>query len=658
MVAMRNVKEESMTAADRQRGPLAPSALHTNADRRPTGARAAAQALIENGVTDLFGIHGYINPIIEEACILGARMWHFRHEQSAGFAADAYARVLRKPGVCFASASAGMANYLGALSQGIGALSPIVLLVGQHGTAGDRLETLQEGYAAECFKSVAKWTHRCTDWELNAFWVRKAMVDSMTFPPGPIVLEFPLNTQFAFGSQPQRKYVPGIGLPAVPQCQADPTDVQAVVDRLLAARKPLLIAGDGVYWSDGADTYRQLAEFLSIPASSRRTARGAMPEDHVLAYKASYRRRLLDEADLIVLVGMRAGELESWFEAPDWPRGNVDYIQINETPGELWLGLPSAHMLVGSANLVLRQLLEAAKSRCNGNPVERSEWVATLKEARERHLGRHAQNLKGYANRTPIHTAELCQAIADVIDQDATVIYDSYSGSLYLSEMLTAHFPGQILDAGPRVALGQGIGMAFGAALARPGKQVVTLVGDGGIGLSGMDVETFARYGVPAVIVVLNNSSWGGNALARTEIQPGIGSWDMTSGLRYDAVMQPLGCHVEHVDQPGELRPALQRALASGKVAVVNVIADTDGTGVSLPWLRLKIGEFWSRGIDDLPESVLKHFRSVSPMEALRLQKTARDNGTNIDLAFMAAITGHSEEQLCALADAHSYSRE
>ena len=641
-----------MTAAARSPD----SAAQVNANRRLTGARAAAQALIENGVTDLFGIHGYINPIIEEACVLGARMWHFRHEQSAGFAADAYARVLRKPGVCFASASAGMANYLGALSQGIGALSPIVLLVGQHGTAGDCLQTLQEGYAAECFKSVAKWTHRCTDWELNAFWVRKALVEALTYPPGPVVLEFPLNNQFAFGPQPQRKYVSGAGLPIVPQSQADPKVVQAVVDRLLVAKNPLLIAGDGVYWSGGADAYRELAEFLSIPASSRRTARGAIPEDHPLAYKAGYRRRLFDAADLIVLIGMRAGELESWFEAPDWPRGSADYIQINETPGELWLGLPSVHMLVGSANLVLRQLLEAAKARRDRKPVERCEWLETLNDARERHENRHAQTLKGYAERTPIHTAELCQAIADVIDEDATVIYDSYSGSLYLSEMLTAHFPGQILDAGPRVALGQGIGMAFGAALARPGKQVITLVGDGGIGLSGMDVETLVRYGVPAVIVVLNNSSWGGNALARAEIQPGIGSWDMTPGLRYDAVMKPLGCHVEHVEQPGELRPALRRALASGKVAVVNVVADADGTGVSLPWLRLKIGEFWSRGIDDLPESVLKHFRAVSPLEALRLQKTARDNGTNIDLAFMAAITGHSEEVLRRLAEEVSHS--
>jgi len=218
-----------------------------------TGARAVAEALIDNGVTDLFGIHGYTNPVIEEACRLGAHMWHFRHEQAAGFAAEAYGRITRRPGVFFVSASAGMANALSSLSQGTGACSPIILLVGQHGTAGDRLGILQEGYAAECFESVAKWTKRLTDWELNSFWVRKALIDSITYPAGPVVLEIPLNNQWAFGDAVQRKYVAGLGeLPTVPMTQADPARVVDAVEILHAAQRPMIIAGDGVHWSGGS----------------------------------------------------------------------------------------------------------------------------------------------------------------------------------------------------------------------------------------------------------------------------------------------------------------------------------------------------------------------------------------------------------------------
>lgn len=622
--------------------------------KRLTGARAIARALVDNGVKDIFGVHGYINSVIEEACRLGVNMYHFRHEQSAGFAADAYGRALRKPAVCFASASAGMANYLGALSQGKGALSPMVLIVGQHGTAGDHLEILQEGYAADCFKTVAKWTKRLTDWELNSYWVRKALIDSMTFPPGPVVLEVPLNTQFAFGDQPQRKYVQGGGLPVLPRTQGDPELVGQVAGLLMSAERPLLIAGDGIYWSAGEGEYQQISELLLTPASARRTARGAMPENHRLSFTSAMRRSLFESADVICLVGMRAGELDSWYEAPDWPT-NAKYIQIAETAEEIWHGLRADVNIVGSSKLVLRQVMKEVDARGWKPSSKRKEWANQLAPLRKRQEVRKSESLAQAAGKKPIHTRELAQAIAETIDSDATIIYDSYSGSLYLTDAVTAIFAGQILDSGPRVALGQGVGMVLGAAVARPGKQVITLVGDGGIGLAGMDVETLARYKVPAVIVVLNNSSWGGNALTRQELQPDIGSWEMTPGLRYDKAFGPLGCHVEHVEASKDLKPALKRALTCGKVAIVNVVADTEGTGVSLPWLRLKIGEYYSRGLADLPASVLAHFKGLSLMETLRLHKTARDNGTNIDIPFLAGITGHSEQEILATAKQRGY---
>jgi acetolactate synthase-1/2/3 large subunit len=347
---------------------------------------------------------------------------------------------------------------------------------------------------------------------------------------------------------------------------------------------------------------------------------------------------------VICLIGLRAGELDSWFEAPDWPVDRT-YIQIQETPEEIWHGLQTAATVVGSSRLVLRQINEAIARRTVSTPISRPEWIGKLGEARAAHSAGRERELERWADSTPIHTHELAQAIADVLAPEATVIFDSYQGSLYLTDAVTATFPGQVLDAGPRVALGQGVGMCFGAAIARPGTQVLSLIGDGGIGLAGMDIETFTRYEIPAVFVILNNSSWGGNSLAQADIQPNLGSWEMMRDIRYDEMFAPLGCHVEHVTESGELRPALRRALESGKPAVVNVIADADSPAASLPWLRLKTGEYYSRGIADLPPGALDHFR-VSAVEALRLQKTARDNGTTIPLSFMAQLTGTTEDEL------------
>ncbi len=622
-------------------------------DLRLTGGRAIARTLIDNGVTDMFGVHGYINNVLEETCRLGVNNIHFRHEQSAGFAADAYGRIKQKTGVCYASSSGGMSNYLAPLSQGIGALSPMLLLVGQHGTAGDGLEVLQEGYAAECFKTVTKWTKRLTDWEMNSYWTQKALRETVSYPPGPVCLEIPLNNQWNHGSAPQRKYLVGSGEPAPIFSGGDPRRVERVAELLLAAKRPLIVVGDGIYWSQGSDSLLALAELMQVPVNSRRTARGAVSELHPLGLPASMRGPMLAEADLIILVGMRAGELESWFEAPDWPRGSVKYVQINETPQELWYALPSEEMVVGTSRLVIEQLTVLCATTLGSKKVERPDWVARVAALRERHGQNRKTLLEKFAGRTPIHTYELTDVLANVVDHDASVIYDSYSGSLYLTDALKARFAGQILDAGPRVALGQGIGMSIGAAVARPGKQVVTLVGDGGMGIAAPDIETMIHYNLPAVVVVLNNSSWGGNSLQGDDIHPNI-DWSVGKNNRWDLAFEAFGAHGEYVERSEDLEPAMRRALESGKPAVVNVVADCDGVDYSQAWLRLKSGDMFSRGLDEIGPEIRRHF-AVTPINALRIMKTAMDNGTNIPLSFIAGLTGNDEDSLRELAHARSF---
>jgi acetolactate synthase I/II/III large subunit len=273
-----------------------------------------------------------------------------------------------------------------------------------------------------------------------------------------------------------------------------------------------------------------------------------------------------------------------WFEAPDWPRGSVKYVQINETAQEIWYGLPSEVLAVGASKLVLRQLLDLCASELKGKRIERPEWTARLQAVREKSAARRRELGAKYANQTPIHTFELTDVLANMVDDDATVIYDSYSGLLYLTDAVQSKFAGQVLDAGPRVALGQGVGMTIGAAVARPDKQVVTLVGDGGIGISGPDIETMIHYGLPGVIVVLNNSSWGGNALRGEDIHPHI-DWSVGKNNRWDLAFKALGAHGEYVEQSADLKPAMKRALESGKPAVVNVVADCDGVEYSQAWL-------------------------------------------------------------------------
>jgi acetolactate synthase-1/2/3 large subunit len=161
-----------------------------------------------------------------------------------------------------------------------------------------------------------------------------------------------------------------------------------------------------------------------------------------------------------------------------------------------------------------------------------------------------------------------------VIDSDATIVIDSFTMSGWMSQWFHARFPGQILDAGPLAPVGHGVGMAIGAQLARPGKQVVLIIGDGGLGVSGFDLETARRYGLPIVAVLWNNSSWGPSFEEMPFLKGRTDPFEILPNQRYDRMFELMDCHGEHVERPEEFRPALERALRAGKTALVNVVGD------------------------------------------------------------------------------------
>jgi acetolactate synthase-1/2/3 large subunit len=190
------------------------------------------------------------------------------------------------------------------------------------------------------------------------------------YPPGPVCLEIPLNNQWKFGPEQQRKYVAAGTAPSVPLAAGDPRLIQQISALLLAAKRPIIVAGDGVYWSDGMADLQNLATLMQVPTNTRRTARGAVSETDPMGLASSARGAMLADADLIVLIGMRAGELESWFEAPDWPRASVKYVQINETAQELWYGLPSEVLAVGASKLVIQQILAICAAELGNKKVD------------------------------------------------------------------------------------------------------------------------------------------------------------------------------------------------------------------------------------------------------------------------------------------------
>ena len=161
-----------------------------------------------------------------------------------------------------------------------------------------------------------------------------------------------------------------------------------------------------------------------------------------------------------------------------------------------------------------------------------------------------------------------------MLDKNATVVVDSFTLSGYLSLWVTCRFMGQVVDAGPLAPVGHGVGMGIGVQLARPGKQVVVVSGDGGLGIGGWDMETAARYNLPVCCVLWNNSSWGPGFESMPLLKGRSDPFNMLENIRYDKIFAELGCHGEHVEKPDQIVPALERALKSGKPSFINVIGD------------------------------------------------------------------------------------
>ena len=540
-------------------------------------ATAVAKVLKEEGIEWYAGVHGgHLWHLMIEIAKQDIRMYHMRHEQSGVYCAEGWARTTGKPGICFGTAGAGYGNMVPGIYQAFLSRSPVICLLGQHATSEDGWGPFQEGYAEPVASHFTKWTRRIIDPSMAAYFTQKAFRDAMTYPMGPVALEIPANImgQIAGDENNLRGYMAPSRVANPSQPAGDPQVVEKAVRILSNAKKPIIVAGDGIFWSKASEELKEFIELLSIPVITRRMGRGAVPEDHPLAFGGGFRRPIQMQADVVAIFGLRMNMLEGFGLPPRFPSENVKYLQIAEDPEELTTRLPTELSISGSPKQILRQIINCAKD-LKLKP-DRREWISFVAKEREiDRLGTQA-SVEKVRNNKPIHPLFLASEIVDFLDRDATVILDSFSMSGFFTDQFKATFAGQLLDAATWSGVGHSVGMAIGAQLGRPGKQVVSLLGDGGMGIAGFDIETAARYCLPICYIVFNNSGWMNPSTQQLIIPEVKDSWCMLPNIRYDKIFAEMGCHTEFVTEPQDIKPALQRAFSSGRTSVLNVIPDSN----------------------------------------------------------------------------------
>jgi acetolactate synthase-1/2/3 large subunit len=540
------------------------------------GGQLTARVLREQGVRYLFSVHGgHLYPILASLKENGIELVHVRHEQTAAYAADGWARATATPGVCAVTAGCGLTNAVTGLCLAALTNSSVVCISGQHPTSEDQYASFQEAYGSDICGSFAKYTKRVLHWSTIEVDVRQAFREALTPPQGVSLVEIPVNiVEDADEESNQRKGARSYDLAEL-RSQGDPRQIERAVDLLARAERPLIAGGDGLFWSDAAAELRELADLAGIPFYTRRAGQGGLSEDHPLAVRGAWKKPFTSRADVVLAVGFKFWSGEHFGQMPTWS-DQATYIQMDSTPSRIGWHVGAEVPIVGDPKLVLRQLIEGIKQLgVDFRSRWESPWTKAVAEARADFERRVVKREAAFHEHMPIHPDRLMKDLVAVMDKNATVIVDSFTLSGYVSHWLKVMFPGQVIDAGPLAPVGHCIGMSIGVQLAKPSAQVVNIIGDGGIGIGGMDLETAARHKLPVMTVLWNNSSWGPSFDETVPILKGRSfPFDMLPDIRYDKVFEPMGVYGEHVARPEEIIPALERAFSSGKPSLINVIGD------------------------------------------------------------------------------------
>lgn len=539
------------------------------------GGVLIGRILQQQNVKYVFTVNGgHTFPILANLRDHGIKLIHMRHEQATAYAADAYARVTGNPGVCCVTAGCGLTNAVTGLCVAGLTHSSVVCLAGQHPTTEDFIGSFQEAYGCEVVGSFAKYTKRVLDWSTIEVDLRQAFREATSAPQGVALLEIPSNILYHVDDETRQR--PGAKVYAADdlRSQGDPRQIERTVELLLSAERPLIAGGDGIFWSDAALELNELAELTHTPVYCRRAGQGAMDEANPLAIRGAWKKPFTGFADLVLAVGFRFWSGEKFGQPPTWS-DTATYIQIDTDPRRVGWHVPAEVGIVGDPKLVLRQIIDKIKEvKADFSAKADSGWIKKMTMVRANYETTLVKRVAATYDDVPIHPDRLVQDLVSVIDRDATLVVDSFTLSGYTSQLFTAHGMGQVVDAGPLAPVGHGVGMGIGVQLGRPGKQVIVVSGDGGIGIGGMDMETAAKYDIPIVTVLWNNSSWGPDFSSMPILKDRTDPFDMLPNIRYDKVFEPMGVHTEHVETPDQIVPALERALGAGKPALINVVGD------------------------------------------------------------------------------------
>ena len=546
-----------------------------------SGGQLAAEALVHKEVDTIFTLSGgHITPIYQYLENTPITLFDTRHEQAAVFMAEAWGRMTRKPGVAMVTAGPGFTNALTAVANARFANTPLVLISGCVGIDCIEKLDLQDMRQRPVIEPMVKKALICHKPERIPEFIDFAFRTAGSGRPGPVYLELPVDVLNATVSPN------GIKTPhTIIQSHAVDLDkVEQILAMLEKATQPVIIAGSGAWYADGGNELVEFVEKTGIPAFTSALGRGTIPDTHPLCFESSLAIRpgaalvANTGADLVLFLGAR---MSLYYLFGDLFNAEAKIIQVDIEPEEIGRNR-SVDLAVVSD---VRELLKAANRIIREKKMSRpfrqqfAGWVSALEQADEE--GKTPAKSDWQSENIPIHPMRLAHEINRFMDrEDDIVVADGGDTQVWMGITRTVRNSGRYLDAGLYGCLGVGIPYANAAKLRYPDKRVCLIIGDGSVGFNFMEFETALRKNLPIVMVVSNDLGWGMIRHSQElRIGHAIENGTYIGKVDYHKLIEALGGKGLYVEDPADIKPALEEAFAAGIATCINVM--TDPTTVS-----------------------------------------------------------------------------
>jgi 2-hydroxyacyl-CoA lyase 1 len=531
------------------------------------GATLMARSLKQQGIDHMFGIVGFpVGPIAAAAQKEGINYIGMRNEQAASYAAQAYGYMTGRPGVCLTVTGPGVVHGLAGLANAQQNCWPMILVGGASETYRGGMGAFQEERQVLLATPFCKFAHGIENVHRIPYYVEMATRHAIYGRPGASYLDMP--DDIIKGTCELDKITQVQRVPEPPRMVAPGENIEAALDVLEKAQRPLVIVGKGMAWSRAEGEVRAFIERTQVPFVRSPMGKGVMPDDHPLAVSAA-RTLALQQADVVFLMGARFNWIFHFGLPPRFAK-DVKVVQLDIAPEEIGHNKPTEVALVGDGKAIVGQLNKALAGRQWFHPTD-SAW----RKALSKKVSENAATIKPQVD-DDTGPANYYRALRDVaawMPKNAILSAEG-AGTMDIGLTQLPSFDARsCLNAGTYGTMGVGLGQAIAACVAQPGRPVVHLSGDSAIGFSGMEMETLVRYGFPVKIVVLNNGGIGPGMPEIPEnpmmnLKPNA----LIYGARYDKMMESFGGKGYFVEDPNKIRGALDGAMAHKGPALVNIV--------------------------------------------------------------------------------------